>query len=298
MLWLLADTQSRHGWSIRAAHVDHGIQSAQTRRRFRWAVEQISARLAVPLDLLDVDAVSEAERSGDGIEAAARRLRYDALAQLAAERGAPIVSVAHTRDDQAETVLLHILRGSGLDGLSGMPISRPLTDHVELVRPMLGLGRKDSEAICRAVDWQAVHDPSNDSPQHTRNRVRSELLPLMRQFNPKIVDSLAQMAEVVGADRALLEAMAQDSMQASLTDRRDALDRRAILALSDALAARALRAFCRERGVELSAERTSAAMAAIRSGHGRVELPGGAHLSVAGGTVALEQIYPQAERCC
>ena len=165
--------------------------------------------------MLDVDAPAEAQRSGDGLEAAARHVRYRALADLALQRGAPIVVAAHTRDDQAETVLLHILRGTGLDGLSGMPGIRSLADGVELVRPMLQLTRADSEAVCRAIGWEPVHDPSNDSSRHTRNRVRRELLPLMREFNPNATERLVQLAALASDDRALLDRMTQDALESS-----------------------------------------------------------------------------------
>ena len=296
MLRLLADTEERHGWRVRAAHVDHGIQAEPIRRRFRCAVEQLTARLNVPLDVLDVDAPAEAQRSGDGLEAAARHVRYRALTDLALRRGAPIVAAAHTRDDQAETVLLHILRGTGLDGLSGMPSIRSLADGVELVRPMLQLTRADSEAVCRAIGWEPVHDPSNDSSRHTRNRVRRELLPLMREFNPNATERLVQLAALASDDRALLDRMTQDALESSRGD--DALRRRSLLALPDALRARVVRQFCRERGVELTAERTAAAMAVIGSGHGRVEAPGGSRLTVAGGTVRLETANPQGDAHC
>ena len=134
MLFLLADTQSRHGWRIRAAHIDHVIQSEQIRSEFRERSTSLAARADTPLDIIEANAVAESERMSSGIEAAARQVRYDALARLALDRGAPIVAAAHTQDDQAETVLLHILRGSGLDGLSGMPGLRPLADEVRLVR--------------------------------------------------------------------------------------------------------------------------------------------------------------------
>ena len=293
MLWLLRDTQQRHGWRVRAAHVDHGIQTAEVRRSFRCAVQRLCAQLGVPLDILEADAPADADRSGDGLEAAARRVRYQALSELALERGAPIVAAAHTRDDQAETVLLHILRGSGLDGLSGMAIRRSLADGVDLVRPMLQLSRADSEAVCRAIGVEPVHDPANDSSVHTRNRIRQSLLPLLREFNPNAASRLAQLAQLASDERALLDQITQDALESARNA--DALDRRALLSLPDALRARVVRLFCREQSIELTSERTAAALAVITSGHGVVELPGG-RLSVADGTVTLDTAAPQHEQ--
>ncbi len=291
LLLLLADTQERHGWRVRAAHVDHLIQAADIRRGFADAARELAARAGVPIDVVQADAPAEAAASSDGLEAAARRVRYAALARLALARGASVVAVAHTRDDQAETVLLHILRGSGLDGLSGMPGARTLGDGVQLVRPLLEASRAETESVCRAYGWQPLHDPANDDPAHTRNRVRRSLLPVLGEFNPAISERLAELARAAGADRELLDLIGEQSL-AQLRDERGALPRWAFLTLPGPLQSRVLRALCREHGVIPSAERTAAALQVIQRGHGLVELPGGKRLSVARGTVAVSGDCP------
>ncbi|MYB21362.1 MAG: tRNA lysidine(34) synthetase TilS [Chloroflexi bacterium] len=294
LLCLLADTQSRHGWRIRAAHVDHAIQSSLVRARFREAARKLATAVEVPLDISEVDARAEAERSQDGLEAAARRVRYDALARVAQERGASAVAVAHTLDDQAETVLMHILRGSGLDGLSGMAPLRDMADGLRLVRPMLDVTRAETEAVCRTYAWTPVEDPSNLDQDHTRNRVRMSLLPLMREFNPNVAERLAGLAGSVAADRDLLEMVGGQALS-QLCDEHGTIARRSFLSLPGQLQVRVIRAFCRERGVTLSAERTGAALQVIQHGHGVVELPEGGRLSVARGTIALDPGCPPAE---
>ncbi|MXX48203.1 MAG: tRNA lysidine(34) synthetase TilS [Chloroflexi bacterium] len=291
MLLLLADTQSRHGWRVRAAHVDHLIQSEEIRQQFREGAVTLSEQAGAPLDIVEADARAESERASSGIEAAARRVRYDALSRLAEDRGAPVVSAAHTEDDQAETVLLHILRGSGLDGLSGMPAQRPLTDEVQLVRPLLGVTRQETVDVCRAYDWQPVPDPSNEHLEHTRNRIRHSLLPLMSEINPGVSERLAQLSRAVSSDRELLELIGQETLT-QLRDASGAIARRQFLTLPGPLQTRVLRALCREHGLILSAERTAAALQVIHTGHGRVELPGGAQISVAGGTISVAQPCP------
>lgn len=293
MLLLLADTQSRHGWRIRAAHVDHQIQADDVRAEFREASAEVAARAGAPFDLVETDASAEAEASSDGLEAAARRVRYRALTQLALERGAPVVAVGHTRDDQAETVLLHILRGSGLDGLSGMPPARSLHDEVELVRPLLDVTRAETEAVCDAYGWSPVSDPSNEHLGHTRNRVRHSLLPIMAELNPNVSERLAELAKAVSSDRRLLDLIGQQTLE-QLRDGAGALSRRLFLSLPGQLQNRVVRALCREAGVILSSERTAAALQVIHSGHGRVELPDGVLLSVAGGTIRVVPRCPLA----
>ena len=294
MLLLLTDTQSRHGWRIRAAHVDHLIQSDAVRAGFRDAAAALAARVGVPFDLLEADAPSEADASSDGLEASARRVRYAALAQLALERGAPIVAVAHTQDDQAETVLLHILRGSGIDGLSGMPSARPLNDEVRLVRPLLDATRTDTEAVCRAYGWSSVHDPSNDELERTRNRVRHALLPPMTAINPNVAERLAQLARSARSDRELLDLIGEQTLERLRDEHGElgALPRRAFISLPGQSQTRVLRALCREGGIILSAERTAAALQVIQRGRGLVELPGGGRLSVADGTIRLTPACP------
>lgn len=294
MLLLLTDTQSRHGWRIRAAHIDHGIQSEAVRSRFRSAAEALAAAAGVPLDIREADTPAEAAQSSDGLEAAARRVRYDALASVALERGAAVVAVAHTLDDQAETVLLHILRGSGLDGLSGMPVLRELTKDARLIRPLLDVAREDTEAVCRAYGWEPVDDPSNDDLAHTRNRIRRTLLPIMGEINPGVGQRLAQLARSVGADRELLELIGRESLN-QIREPDGGLLRRTFMTLPGPLQIRVIRAYCQERGLTLSAERTSAAIQVIHTGHGVVELPDGLRLSVMRGTISLGQSCPPAD---
>jgi len=286
MLLLLADTTARHGWSIRTAHVDHLIQPHAVRDNFRFAVQQLAESAGVPLDVTEADAVSEAERFSNGLEAAARSVRYRALKQLALERGAPAVVVAHTRDDQAETVLLHMIRGSGLDGLSGMPQIRDLGDGVRLGRPMLEVARSETEAVCQAYGVMPVQDPSNVELVHTRNRIRLSLLPLLESLNPNISERLAKLAASVSSDRELLELIGDQTL-AQLKGTDGVLARRQFLALPGQLQVRVIRSLCSAQGITLSAERTAAALQVIFHGHGVVELPGQHNLSVARGTITI-----------
>jgi len=297
MLLLLADTQSRHGWRVRAAHVDHFIQSEEIRAAFREGSTILAEQAGTQLDIVEANATAEAARGSDGIEAAARQVRYDALSRLARDRGASVVCVAHTQDDQAETVLMHMLRGSGLDGLSGMPAQRPLADDVQLVRPLLGITRQETEQVCRAYGWRPVDDPSNHDLTYTRNRIRQALLPEMAEINPNISERLAELARAVGSDRELLDLVGQQTL-AQLQDEDGALERRLFMTLPGQLQNRVVRALFREHGTVMSAERTAAALQVIHTGHGRVELPGGAGLSVTGGTISVDPPCPPAVADC
>ena len=291
LLLLLSDTQSRHGWRVHAAHVDHLIQAASVRDEFRASATELAATAGVPLEIVEADASSEADSSSDGLEAAARRVRYRALNDLALSLGAPAVATAHTQDDQAETVMLHILRGSGLDGLSGMPRVRPLSDEVALVRPMLDVSRAETESVCQAYGWTPAHDPSNDDLIHTRNRVRRSLLPLMQAINPNVTERLAELARSVGSDRELLDLVGRQALE-QILDEDGGLPRRLLLSLPGQLQVRVIRSFTQAHGVTLSSERTASALQVIHNGHGVVELPEGVCLRVAGGAVTIEGSSP------
>ncbi len=290
MLLLLGDTRQRHGWRVHAAHIDHAIQSSRIRAEFAHASERVAALAGVPSHMMVGDALRRSRDSNnafDGIEAAARRARYEALTQLAREHGAPIVAVAHTQDDQAETVLLHLLRGSGLDGLSGMPTVRSLSGGILLARPLLDVTRTEAEAVCCSYGWSPVHDPSNDDRRYVRNRVRHSVLPLMLEINPNMSQRLARLAQSVRSDRALLEEVGQQGVE-DLQDEHGRLPLHPFRDLSAPMQNRVLRTFCREHGATLSAERIAAALKTIHGGYGVIELPGGLRLSVSSGAMSVE----------
>src|SRR5205085_11010695 len=123
-------------------------------------------------------------------EDAARIARYEFLRRAAREIGATAIATGHTRDDQAETVLLHLARGSGLAGLAGM---RPLRDGI--ARPLLAIGREDTVAVCRASRIRSRTDPTNRSLRFARNRVRLEVLPKLAKINPRASEAVARFAE-------------------------------------------------------------------------------------------------------
>ena len=297
LLLALAEGRERTGWNPLAVHVDHRIATEAQRRQFRQAAARAAALAGVVLELRSVDALQRERERGAGIEAAAREVRYEALAAAAREVGAGVIAAAHTRDDQAETVLLRILRGAQLDGLAGIrPLAPvPYADSGDareggpdllLVRPMLTLTRAETSAICAAWGFAPVHDPANRDLRHLRNRVRRQLLPQLRELNPQIDAALARLADGVGVDREFLDQAAADALDALSTDA-GGWPRRELAALHPALRRRALRAIAARVGLELSAERTAAADALLRADSGEVELGGGLSLRSQRGRIGL-----------
>lgn len=170
-------------------------------------VQNIAEGLGLPFVTDSADVAAHAATYGLSIEEAARELRYRFLFRAAREAGAGAVAVGHTADDQAETVLMHFLRGAGLSGLKGMPprILLPVFDaEIPLVRPLLGWTRAQTEAYCRQHNLPYLTDSSNTDITYFRNRLRHELLPHLEAYNPQIRQTLAKNALALQGDYDLL----------------------------------------------------------------------------------------------
>lgn len=276
LLFCLADLQHRSGWHPRALHVDHGIASAAVRAGFRAAAAEAARIAAAPFEIRAVNAPAELLRGG-GLEAAARRVRYTALADGARAHGAAVVATAHTRRDQAETVLMRIVRGTGVDGLAGIPALAPLPEssgELQAVRPLLDLSREQTQAVCRAWRFEPVEDPANADRSYVRSRVRAELLPLLRRINPQVEAALARLADQSRDERLVLQQAAAAAAD-HLTETELGWPRAELLALAPPIQRRVLRLLAARRGLELTAERSDAALALIERGRGRIELGSG-----------------------
>ncbi len=222
---------------LHVAHLDHGLRGAASAADAAFVAEWCAAA-GIPFTL---GLVSDNERAGwrGSVEAAARTARYRFLRAVAAEVGADRIALGHTLDDQAETVLLHLLRGSGLDGLTGM---RPLSG--DIIRPLLGLRRAATEAYCAERSVTPRDDPSNADPRFTRNRIRHELLPLLETYQPEIRPTLARNAEVMAHDADYLNAAAEAAWATTVhatAAEAVTLDRAALRRLHPAIRARVLR---------------------------------------------------------
>ena len=161
--------------------------------------------------------VDEPPETGTG-EAEARQARYEFLRDTAHRIGARYVATAHTADDQAETVLHHVLRGTGLAGLAGMSRTRRLSDAVTLIRPLLNVTRVDAEQYLEQLGQPYCHDASNDDLTYTRNRIRHEVLPqLSASFNPRLDEALRNLAQSAGGACEVIKRIADELVETSCT---------------------------------------------------------------------------------
>lgn len=179
------------------AHFDHGLHDRSAEHL--QFVHALAKNLEIPFHSARAsDRLSDIP--GYSVEEAARKARYAFLCQTAKETGSGFVATAHTADDQAETVLLSIVRGTGIHGLAGMPSSRQLEPGVTLVRPMLEVRRSQVLNFLDHMRQSACADPSNQSLEFTRNRVRRELMPLLREkFNIRVDEALLRLSELARA---------------------------------------------------------------------------------------------------
>ncbi len=184
------------------AHVNHGLNAAEADAA-QALVTDYCTRQALPLFVLSANIGALAAQHKRGIEETGRHVRYQHFNALLSQTGACAFATAHTADDNAETVLLHLLRGCGTGGLAGMAAVNGL--HW---RPLLGATRQQVLAYLAEHNIAYATDSSNDSPVYTRNRVRHELLPLMRTVNPQIDNALLRLAHCASQDDDCLEQLA------------------------------------------------------------------------------------------
>ena len=261
----------KQGARVIGAVVDHGLQDGSDAHTTR-VVQQMAA--------LGVDETASIRVTVDpgpaGTEAGAREARYAALAQLAEHFHATLVLLGHTLDDQAETVLLGLARGSGGRSLQGMRTSFA-EGTVVFSRPLLGVTRRETEAACRAdgIDWWS--DPHNDDPRFLRPRVRHSVLPVLeRELGPGVAETLARTGQQLREDMDLVEAIAETAYTGARRD--DGLDLAALRDAAPAILSRCVRRAVLDAGAipsELSHAHVRAVLA-LTGTHGQkqVQLPG------------------------
>ncbi|MEE9269836.1 MAG: tRNA lysidine(34) synthetase TilS [Candidatus Krumholzibacteria bacterium] len=189
LLSILHELGKDLGFRVTVGHFDHQIRPSSDDDRALVEEYARSAGLAFHKGRGDVPALAEA--SGDSLEEAARKARYRFLADVAEKIGAERIATGHTRNDQVETVIMRILRGTGIRGLTGIPTRRG-----KIVRPLLCLGREDTHAYCEALNIRSAVDPSNEDTRFVRNRIRRELLPLLeKSYHAGVEENLLRLSQ-------------------------------------------------------------------------------------------------------
>jgi len=211
----LLDSLARLGFSLIVAHFDHRLRPESGQDAA--VVRSVAERLGFPFRLGSQDVAAYAQKERLSIEEAARLLRYRFLFAEARLHSAQAVAVGHTADDQVETVLMHLLRGSGLAGLTGMAyrsLIQAWDPNIPLVRPLLSFWRVDIMAYCIEHGLPAVTDVSNQDVSFYRNRLRQELIPYLETYNPQIRQVLWRMAQVLSGEEAVVHSAVERAWKA------------------------------------------------------------------------------------
>lgn len=222
LLHLLCRLRAEYDLSLHVAHLHHGQRGADADADAEF-VRALAADWGLPCTVEHADVPALAAEHGLAFEEAARRARYAFLSRVAAEVGARTIAVGHNADDQAETVLMHFIRGSGLAGQRGMLPKTPLTDYrllqypipntqyPNLIRPLLSTPRADIEAYCATHGLRPRFDRSNLDTTYFRNWLRHEVIPLLETHNPNLREVLRRSAEVAAGDYALLRSLLEET---------------------------------------------------------------------------------------
>lgn len=201
LLCRLLEGAGRYGWTVRAAHLNHGLRD--TARRDENFVRAWCGERGVPLAVERADVSAHAAGNGLSVEEAGRTLRYAFLEEEARKAGGALIATGHHAGDNAETVLMNLIRGCGLKGLCGIPERRG-----NIVRPMLEVSRREIEDYLSAHGVPHVEDETNADPAYTRNKVRHRLLPLLEELNPQAAAHIAAAARRLREDEEELNRQA------------------------------------------------------------------------------------------
>lgn len=278
----------QNGWrDLTVCHLDHGLREESAGdARF---VAELAARFGVDVVLAREDVATRAKATRQSVETAARAARYEFFARIARERNTPLLFLAHHADDQAETFLLRLLRGSGVSGLQGMRAETPRTvDGVKLRihRPLLSVWRNEIEQYIAKHALHFREDASNVDTRYTRNRLRHEIIPsLEASFGRDIRRALWRTAQILGAENEFFAALPELSLATE-----PELKVAEVRAMAVAIQRRLLHRWLAERGVrDISFEDVENVRELLAGGHpAKINLAGGAHARRRAGRLFVE----------
>ncbi|MER3446099.1 MAG: tRNA lysidine(34) synthetase TilS [Candidatus Dadabacteria bacterium] len=204
LLYILAEI-GEYNLKLIVSHLNHGIRPEEGKRDARF-VEEVARQLSLPFEIREANAPEFKRGSNLSLEEAARILRYGFFKEVLSKYGAQKIATAHTLDDQAETVLMRIIRGSGTAGLSGIP---PVSDGY-IIRPLIETTRYEIEEYLRAKGVKWIEDSTNTATDFLRNRIRHELIPRLQEYNPRIKEALSRTADILRAQEGFIRSRARN----------------------------------------------------------------------------------------
>ncbi len=215
LLHLLANDAKRIGFPLYAAHFNHKIRHLDAERDAEFCKNE-AQRLGIPFFLGEADVPALAKEHGTGLEEEGRICRYEFFERVMEENGIRILVTAHHADDQAETVLLHLLRGSGVEGLRGIQPCRPFGKHGYIVRPLLQVEKARISLYALENHVPHVVDATNGDESYARNYLRSQVIPLLYRIQPSLASTVGRLAQNVGQANDFIEKEASDFLKDKL----------------------------------------------------------------------------------
>ena len=282
LLALLIDYAEKTGAPLSVAHVNHKLRGADADADADFC-RALAERYQLPFYLLEVDVRGLAVENKRGIEEQARISRYEFFASLMAKHKIPLLATAHHADDNAETLLLHIARGSGLHGLGGIAPVRDFASG-KLIRPLLSVAKADILAFCEANGLSFVTDSTNEDVDYARNRIRHNVMPELCRINPSAVDSIARLCRTAAREDDFIAACAHEFLETNRTDD-GALPLEALRNAHPALAARAVKQLLASRLSDTSATHVASVLKLAEDGvpHSSLDLGSGVRAYVEAG---------------
>ena len=270
--------------TLHVAHLDHRFRREESAAEARF-VESLAKDMGLIATSESRDVRAYCAERGLSAQAGAREVRYAFLRQIAKASGAQRIALGHTANDQAETLLMRLVRGAGISGLSAIP---PVRENI--IRPLIGITRDEVLAYLKELGQDFVTDPSNEKPLYTRNRIRQEMLPVLGRFNPRIIEALAKEAVLLRDENEAIEATLPAIMQKVLCAKDEAvrIRREEFNRLLPALRRRVLR-----KAIELVAGDDAIDHSWLRSGQAldfMAEAQSGRSMEIPGGLI-LEREY-------
>ena len=217
LLAVLRSLSADLGISLHVAHLDHMFRGEESEAEARF-VADLAAKLDIPATIDKIDVPAFCRERGLSSQAGAREARYAFFARVAREMGVSRIATGHTASDQAETFLLRLIRGAGVSGLAAIP---PMRDAV--IRPLLEITREEVLDYLRSNNLSFVSDSSNAKPVYTRNRIRMDVLPALRQFNPRIIEALASEAALLRDEDEAMKRYCAKIASAVLVQEKDSI---------------------------------------------------------------------------
>lgn len=260
LLNVLYNLRGELGITLYACHINHNLRGAESLRDEQF-VRDFCGEHGIELTVYSVEIKPDKHES---VEERARKTRYECFDSLCTSLNAKLAT-AHTASDNAETVLINLLRGTGTKGLGGIP---PIRGRI--IRPLLHCTREDTERYCSEHEIHYVTDSTNLSDEYTRNKLRLKIIPQLKEFNPSLIEGISRMTEAVTDDNILLDSLAEKAKNDCSVD--DGYSCEKLRALQRAILSRVISAILSENGIEPSALRINECSRIIGAGKGKINL--------------------------